>query len=152
MEVFGFSFTSSNESQYMTAINELPLLQLFAKKFQEDHPLLASKIEDNQIDLLKIIGPRFYEKSTPVVGQGAFARRVFLKKMRIENPLSPREIEVARLLCEGYSASQIGKQIFLSSRTIEHHLERMKEKLGCSSKAELIQKARELEDFGCLCY
>ena len=151
LEAFGFSSHCSDEMQKIMMFNELPLLRLFIKKFREENSFLFSRSEDHQIDLVELIGSRFYEKSTPVFPQ-PYAKEDFLKKMGIENPLSPREIEVARLLCEGYSASQIGKQIFLSSRTIEHHLERMKEKLGCSSKAELIQKARELEDFGCLCY
>ena len=80
-----------------------------------------------------------------LVGANFFSEKKFLKNLGIEVSCSVREIEVMKLLLEGYSASQIGKEIFLSRRTIEHHLERIKDKLGCTSRAELIQKARELE-------
>ena len=147
VEFFGFSF----HKFHLTAIlNELPLLRLFVKKFREENRFLLSRMEDNQINLAKLIGPAFYEKSVGSSKAQLTKRQEFLKKLGVENLLSPRELEVIKLLNQGYSASQIGKQIFLSPRTVEHHLERMKEKCGCDSKAELIQKARELEYYGLL--
>jgi len=63
--------------------------------------------------------------------------------------LSSIELNVMNLLLEGYSAAQIALRLFRSSRTVEHHIERIKEKLGCCSKGELIQKARKMERFNC---
>lgn len=151
IEGFGFTAASSQESHISLLLNELPLLRLFVKKFKEEHQLLLSTLEDNQIDLVKLIGPAFYEKSSSDALTFA-VRQAFLQKMGIQNEVSltPREKEIARLLPKGLSADQIGREIFLSKRTVEHHVERMKEKLQCGSKAELIQKVRELEYFGCL--
>ena len=147
VELYGFSFKRMDLAMIF---NELPLLRLFVKKFREENQFLFSRMKDNLIDLAKLIGPTFYEESA-VASKAQFTRRQeFLKKLGIKNPLSPREEEVIKLLNQGYSATQIGKQIFLSPRTIEHHLERMKEKLGCNSKVELIQRARELEYYGLL--
>jgi DNA-binding CsgD family transcriptional regulator len=50
--------------------------------------------------------------------------------------LSRREIEVLRLVADGGSASQIATQLFISSRTAEHHIQHIYTKLGVSNRAE----------------
>lgn len=145
VEGFGFSSSFPDELQKAILLKELPLLRLFIKKFREENRFLLSLLEDNQIDVAELIGPTFYEK---VVSPESAEKQELLKNLGIGAPCSPREIDVMKLLLKGYSASQIGKEIFLSKRTIEHHVERMKDKFGCDSKAELIQKARELECLG----
>jgi DNA-binding NarL/FixJ family response regulator len=53
--------------------------------------------------------------------------------------LSDREFEVFRLVGEGYKASQIAKQLHLSTKTIETYRSRIKEKLNLPNAAELLQ-------------
>jgi predicted ATPase/DNA-binding CsgD family transcriptional regulator len=50
--------------------------------------------------------------------------------------LSRREIEVLRLVADGRSAGEIATQLFISSRTAEHHIEHIYTKLGVSNRAE----------------
>jgi len=149
IEEYGFSSPSVGGKQTAIFINELPLFHLFVKKFRGENGQLFSHLEDNLIDASNLLGPTFYPKVGRVSDRFA-SKQAFLKKMGIEigECLSPREIGVVRLLLQGYSAGKIASQVHLSKRTVEHHLERMKEKLGCYSKAELIQKARELEQYG----
>ena len=59
-------------------------------------------------------------------------------KTTIEN-LSNRELEVFRLIGEGYKASQIAKQLHLSTKTVETYRSRIKEKLNLPNAAELLQ-------------
>jgi len=59
-------------------------------------------------------------------------------KTPIEN-LSDRELEIFRLIGEGFKASQIAKQLHLSVKTIETYRLRMKEKLNLPNAAELLQ-------------
>jgi DNA-binding CsgD family transcriptional regulator len=49
--------------------------------------------------------------------------------------LSRREIEVLRLVADGRSAAEIATQLFISSRTAEHHIQHIYTKLGVSSRA-----------------
>ena len=49
--------------------------------------------------------------------------------------LSPREHEVLRLVAEGLTSKQIGEQLFLSYRTIDHHVTAIFNKLGVESRA-----------------
>jgi DNA-binding CsgD family transcriptional regulator len=55
--------------------------------------------------------------------------------------LSKREFQCICLMVRGLSANSIGKKLGLSKRTIEDYIERAKNKLGCSNKAELIEYA-----------
>lgn len=59
-------------------------------------------------------------------------------KTPIEN-LSDRELEIFRLIGEGYKASQIARQLHLSIKTIETYRTRIKEKLGLADASELLQ-------------
>ncbi len=58
--------------------------------------------------------------------------------------LSEREIEVARLVLAGQTHKEIGAQLFLSPKTIEHHVARIRSKLGAGSRAELMAALRSL--------
>jgi DNA-binding CsgD family transcriptional regulator len=57
--------------------------------------------------------------------------------------LSRRERQVARLTAEGYSATEIAKQLFISRRTVESHLAHVYAKLGVSSRLEIVRRASE---------
>lgn len=56
-------------------------------------------------------------------------------------PLSPREIEVYRLLGEGYSTSAIAEHLGVSSRTVESYYARILEKLDASGMEALRRRA-----------
>lgn len=60
--------------------------------------------------------------------------------------LSPRELEVARMAAEGRTNPEIGRLLFLSPRTIEHHLTSVLHKFGLRSRVELANRVRELAD------
>ncbi len=48
--------------------------------------------------------------------------------------LSRRELEVLRLMADGRTASEIATQLFISTRTAEHHIQHIYTKLGVSSR------------------
>jgi DNA-binding CsgD family transcriptional regulator len=49
--------------------------------------------------------------------------------------LSRREIEVLRLVADGRTAGEIATQLFISSRTAEHHIQNIYTKIDVSSRA-----------------
>ncbi len=57
------------------------------------------------------------------------------------NKLSDREKEVLRLIALGYSNKEIAAQLDLSAKTIETYKARLIEKLGLSSRSELVRYA-----------
>jgi DNA-binding CsgD family transcriptional regulator/sugar lactone lactonase YvrE len=52
-------------------------------------------------------------------------------------PLSRRELEVARLVAEGLTNREIASRLFLSERTVDGHLEHVREKLGVNTRAQI---------------
>ena len=51
--------------------------------------------------------------------------------------LTPREREIAELVAQGQANKQVAATLFLSEKTIEHHLSRVYAKVGVRSRTEL---------------
>jgi len=58
-----------------------------------------------------------------------------------EEPLSPRETEVLRLLALGHTNREIAERLGISDRTVEDHRAHVQQKLGLSSRPELTRYA-----------
>ncbi|KSU78590.1 LuxR C-terminal-related transcriptional regulator [Pseudarthrobacter enclensis] len=56
--------------------------------------------------------------------------------------LSEREKEVARLVLEGKTYREIGETIYISPRTAEHHIARMRRRLGAENRSDLLARLR----------
>lgn len=61
-----------------------------------------------------------------------------------EVALSDREREVARLVLAGLTQKQIGARLYISAKTVEHHVARMRQRLGSTSRGELFAQLRDL--------
>ncbi|MEV7826466.1 helix-turn-helix transcriptional regulator [Microbacterium enclense] len=56
--------------------------------------------------------------------------------------LSDREREVAALVLQGKTYAEIGETIFISPRTAEHHIARIRRRLGATSRSDLMARLR----------
>ncbi|UZX04425.1 helix-turn-helix transcriptional regulator [Arthrobacter sp. CDRTa11] len=56
--------------------------------------------------------------------------------------LSDREKEVARLVLEGKTYREIGETIYISPRTAEHHMARIRRRLGAENRSDLLVRLR----------
>jgi predicted ATPase/class 3 adenylate cyclase/DNA-binding CsgD family transcriptional regulator len=65
------------------------------------------------------------------------ARRDPRPRVRKERPggLSRRELEVLRLLADGGTSAEIATELFISTRTAEHHIQSIYTKIGVSNRA-----------------
>jgi DNA-binding CsgD family transcriptional regulator len=59
-----------------------------------------------------------------------------------DSGLSEREKEVARLVIEGKTYREIGEAIYISPRTAEHHIARMRRRLGAENRSDLLARLR----------
>jgi DNA-binding NarL/FixJ family response regulator len=57
------------------------------------------------------------------------------------DPLTPRELEVVKLVAEAYTSEQIAQRLGLSRKTVERHRERVLAKLGMRDRVELTRYA-----------
>jgi DNA-binding CsgD family transcriptional regulator len=58
--------------------------------------------------------------------------------------LSEREREVAELLLLGMPYRDIGNQLFISAKTVEHHVARIRRRLGAESRSEMLSMLRAM--------
>jgi DNA-binding CsgD family transcriptional regulator len=54
--------------------------------------------------------------------------------------LTPQELQIAVLVSEGRTNAEVGRAVFLSTRTVEYHLSRAYRKLGVASRTELTRR------------
>ncbi len=61
-----------------------------------------------------------------------------------EPTLTPRELDVLRLVAQGNSNPSIGRSLFLSETTVKTHLGHVFEKLGVNDRTRAVTRAMEL--------
>jgi DNA-binding NarL/FixJ family response regulator len=57
------------------------------------------------------------------------------------DPLTPRELEIVKLVAEGHTTDEIASTLVISKRTVEHHRSHILEKLGMRDRVELARYA-----------
>jgi DNA-binding NarL/FixJ family response regulator len=58
-----------------------------------------------------------------------------------EDPLTPRELEVLKLIAEAYTSDRIALELSISRRTVDRHRENILAKLGMRDRVELTRYA-----------
>jgi DNA-binding CsgD family transcriptional regulator len=75
--------------------------------------------------------------TAPSPGQAAVSRPTPAR-------LSDREREVAELLLLGMPYRDIGNQLFISAKTVEHHVARIRRRIGADSRSEMLSMLRAM--------
>jgi DNA-binding NarL/FixJ family response regulator len=57
------------------------------------------------------------------------------------DPLTPRELQIVKLIAEGYTSDEIARELVISRKTVDHHRANILEKLGMRNVAELTRYA-----------
>lgn len=76
-----------------------------------------------QTDILEFIRSR--------VGTGTSGNRIF------EIMLSPRELEIVKLISEGLSNKEIGEKLYLTNGTVRNHISTILEKTGLEHRTQI---------------
>ena len=79
-----------------------------------------------------------------VVVQEALAKKFTVDSTRPANILSNREMQVLKLVAQGYTSAEIAKQIFVGVKTIETYRSRFAEKLGLRTRSDLVRFAVQM--------
>jgi len=77
---------------------------------------------------------------TPLIRDLLDGARDDLPSMR-EDPLTPRETEIVKLIAESYSTKQIAETLVISEKTVDRHRTNILEKLGMHDRVELVRYA-----------
>lgn len=109
------------------------------------------KIETLWIELL----PVFKEMLTGMYREHFFegdgvqhpsASKGLFEEICAEYHLTKREVEIASLVCKGYSYRRIADLLYISPRTVSKHVEHIFEKAKVNNKIGLIQKLHKFTD------
>ena len=60
---------------------------------------------------------------------------------RLDDPLTPRELDVVKLIAEAYTNRQIAEALHVSEKTVESHRGNVLSKLGMRDRVELVRYA-----------
>jgi DNA-binding NarL/FixJ family response regulator len=137
------------------------------KKFNSIKVLVVTMYEDDKFIihmmengangyLLKNTEPEELQRSIYSVYETGYyfndlVNKALLKKLILKGNIKPsfnqdiefseRELEVLKLICEEKTAAEIGKQLFISPRTVEGHRTKLIEKVGVRNTAGLVMFA-----------
>lgn len=145
-----FFFFKSNSMEWPLVnsyINNLDILHRFILFFKEKaHDLLRKanlyrcRFNDSNDQVIPSFGLTVSETQRKELFR-ALRTAITLRReeqLHCQIKLSPREIDCAFGTLNHMTASDISDELFISKRTVECHLQSLKEKLNCRSKHELI--------------
>ncbi len=95
------------------------------------------------IDAIKMVksGKKFVSsslESMPIFQKIYFSNN---ENEKVDNILSPREIEILQLIAEGYTNQKIADTLCISVRTVDTHRKKIMNKLGIHNTAGLVKYA-----------
>jgi two-component system, NarL family, response regulator NreC len=102
--------------------------------------VLKEAADNEVVDAVRAVaaGERYLH---PALGASLVAAEAEERKRAEADPLSEREREVLTLLALGHTNQEIASLLFISVRTAETHRAHIMQKLGLSSRAELVRYA-----------
>jgi DNA-binding NarL/FixJ family response regulator len=134
-----------------------PTIKVLVVTMYDDDKFIIHLMENGANGyLLKNTEPDEIRKSIYAVHENGYyfndvVNKALLKKLVLKNNLKPsfnqnvelseRELEVLKLICEEKTAAEIGKEIFLSPRSVEGIRQRLIEKVGVRNTAGLVMFA-----------
>ena len=99
--------------------------------------LKESAVSELPVAIRTVLNDQLYV--TPLIGD--FAAEDFTPESAPDAELSGRQREVLQLLAEGHSSKQVAAALQVTTKTIEFHKGRIKQKLGLRSTADLVRYA-----------
>lgn len=128
---------------------QMPNLDVIMLTIQvDDHSVFESICAGATGYMLKSTPPAALLQAIEEVNKGgapmsaSIARKVLGSFRRSsQSPLSERETEILRLLCEGQNYKGIAEQLFVSGHTVRSHIKNIYKKLHVNSRAEAVKKA-----------
>jgi non-specific serine/threonine protein kinase len=124
LEELGTSITPSNQADYERGRSEL-----------------AGRLSPAQLAAYLAEGRRLSVEQALDLGRSLSASTA------VEVPmagLTQRELEIARLLAQGYRNRQIAESLVITEKTVANHVQRVLDKLGVRSRAQVAARAADL--------
>ncbi|OGT69581.1 MAG: hypothetical protein A3I12_03000 [Gammaproteobacteria bacterium RIFCSPLOWO2_02_FULL_38_11] len=153
-EIFNFSAAAENYKILQLYSNKIEVLQKFCAYFIEKAAPLIEKLEKQKIILpaKTLITPSSclivsFEKKCEdflnSLGISSLYSNQILTFAK-EKKITARELDCLHHLSKGLTAKEIGKTLKISHRTVETHLQHIKEKAGCRKIIEIFSEIKKI--------
>jgi LuxR family maltose regulon positive regulatory protein len=125
---------------------ELGAPEGYVRRWLDAGPSIAPLLRDlrEQSDTPQVLHAYLDALLDAYACQGTFGDRALQPLERMLDPLTPRELEVTRLICQGHSNAEIARQLVVAVSTIKKHTSHIYDKLGVRSRAQAIARAHDL--------
>lgn len=150
----GFSLTTQPDISPLSGMDGLPLIKWINRKYPQLKIVVVSPFKNTQLIKMALnAGAKAYisrdtcEKTLARTLATVLSNEVYIQRELMDSlfrrgdltgqELSPREIDVLRLLCKGMSLTDISHQLNLSNKTVSAHKLRAMEKLEVKSDCQL---------------
>ncbi|MFD1044525.1 low temperature requirement protein A [Kibdelosporangium lantanae] len=88
--------------------------------------------------------PRHFVERHGLVLLIAFGESVVAVGVAADHPDLARQLKIADLIVQGMTYRQIGDKLFISAKTVEHHVARIRQRLGAVNRSDLISRLQAL--------
>ena len=105
-----------------------------------DHKATAAAIADARSVLVRCPDPGILAETLSALEGPATNRHVLSE----DGELTPRELRVLKLLCSDLSERDIGRELYVSHYTVHSHVRSIYRKLAVHSRADALDRSREL--------
>lgn len=131
-ESFAFGTYQGNNGIINTYFNHIETLINFTKNFKTQAAGLIKKTVEHKV----LLPEAFQAKQLNLLD--TLSAGMNIKNGRQEVHVTLKEIEILRMLCRGLTLKEIANSLNRSTRTIETHLNNIKNKFGIYKKSHLI--------------
>ena len=145
----------SGEQLTADLLNQFPDIKIIILSAHRDYNFIARVIETGAHGyLVKDSDPlEVYQAIKSVIKTGVYINQLALKALQqhnisrsqstIKSPaeLTQRELDVLELVCQQYTAEEIGEQLFISIKTVNGHRANLLSKTGSRNVAGLVNYA-----------
>lgn len=153
-KLFGFGSPKENVDIHNKLINSMDCIKTFISYVDERIEPIRKKLDDKKIDFQLLKGQEYHDQVSIIPPQeDALEKYAFLEKLGImkeklnEIKLSKREEQCVNMYLHGMSATQTAKNLCISPRTVESHMESVKIKYNIKYKRELFDKFKILKEY-----
>jgi two-component system capsular synthesis response regulator RcsB len=150
----GFSLATHQSANPLSGMDGVMLIKWISRKYPQLKIIVLSPYKNAQLIRMALeAGAKAYisrdtcEKTlnralSSVVNGEVYIERDLMSSLfhsgkATNQELSPREIDVLRMLCKGLSLTEIAQQMHLSNKTVSAHKLRAMEKFGVNSDCQL---------------
>ena len=139
----GCSTLALVEGRSRTALRLLGAAEALSRQHGTQHPEAAAAATTNRFERIRrelgtSVADRLVAEGTQMSWDDLVAVGLAEPPGDDDHPLTPRELEIVGLVAEGLTNPDIARKLSISRRTVESHVDHVRQKLGLRNRQEIL--------------